>query len=458
MPKIFKYVIIIPCICKKSNSAFSPDKDGFGMLWQRERPMKLTGEEMRMLDGSEGKLKQKAMEYIVRYGEVLGAEKLCRITKAHLFAGAHQYLKSMGGSAAENIAVMHFCSTGPLRMDCTACYAQTDSGPLDPAQWEKLGATEEEALLNKEYLDVYLNAGVHLVGSCVPYMLGFIPLMGEHYVSTESHAIVFMNSLWGACANADGIEASFCSAVCGRTPCWGNHVKEDRKANVVCKVECRLETINDWDLFGFALGRKLPAPSIPVLDGIQIRPDFERLRSAFSSLATTAGTELCHIAGLTPEAPTVELALGGEKPMETLNLTDSDIAESRDFLSAREKGEVRFVSLGCPHYSIEQIGRVAAFLENNPVHPEVELQVWTAAAIRGIADDCGYTEAIEKSGGKLLCGSCPILTDKWPKDGSGLAFDSAKQANYMKPRTELDIYYGSIGKCLEAAHKGMWEV
>ena len=33
-------------------------------------------------------------------------------------------------------------------------------------------------------------------------------MMGEHYVSTKSHALLFMNSMWGARANADSIEAS----------------------------------------------------------------------------------------------------------------------------------------------------------------------------------------------------------------------------------------------------------
>jgi len=52
--------------------------------------------------------------------------------------------------------------------------------------------------------------------------------MREHFVSCESSAVLFMNSVWGACGNGDGIEASFCAAVCGRTPLAGNHLPENR--------------------------------------------------------------------------------------------------------------------------------------------------------------------------------------------------------------------------------------
>lgn len=60
--------------------------------------MKLTDEEKAMLDGEQGKVAQKGLEFIVRYGEVLGAERLCRVTKAHLFAGAHSYLNAVCGA------------------------------------------------------------------------------------------------------------------------------------------------------------------------------------------------------------------------------------------------------------------------------------------------------------------------------------------------------------------------
>ena len=47
--------------------------------------IKLTDREKSILDGREGSLKRVGLEFIVNYAEVLGAERLCDVTKAHLF-------------------------------------------------------------------------------------------------------------------------------------------------------------------------------------------------------------------------------------------------------------------------------------------------------------------------------------------------------------------------------------
>ena len=45
----------------------------------------LTKEEQDILDGKKGKLCQTALENIVRYAQVLGADRLCKVTKATVF-------------------------------------------------------------------------------------------------------------------------------------------------------------------------------------------------------------------------------------------------------------------------------------------------------------------------------------------------------------------------------------
>ena len=49
----------------------------------------LTKEEQDILDGKKGKLCQTALENIVRYAQVLGADRLCKVTKATVFCGSH---------------------------------------------------------------------------------------------------------------------------------------------------------------------------------------------------------------------------------------------------------------------------------------------------------------------------------------------------------------------------------
>lgn len=418
----------------------------------------MTVEELRILEGKEGSLKKRALELIVAYAEALGALRLCKISKAHLYAGAHQYLRIRaleGLDPDQIISKMHFCSDERMILNDVACFAQTDAGPMDPDQWSKLGFSFNEATFNDLFLCRYLHAGIHLIGTCAPYLTGFIPLMGEHYVSTESHAVTLMNSIWGACANADGIEIAFCSAFCGFTPYWGNHVPEQRKATHLIQIDWTPSSIHDWDALGYAIGRKAPAFCTPLLTGNFPKVDINRLRACFAAMAASSGVEMCHILGHTPEALTREMATGNNK-VESDVISEKEISEVFDLLGCRG-GEVCFVSLGCPHFSIEQIKEVSQSLSGRKIHPRVEFQVWTAAAIKSISDRCGYTDEIEKAGGNLVCGSCPLLTGKFPDDGQyGLLFDSAKQANYVRSKVRGKVHYGTARECVEAAVSGVF--
>lgn len=58
--------------------------------------MQLSDNAKAILDNTSGRAPRKAMELIVRYAMVLGAERLCRVTWADLFCGAHDYLDGAG--------------------------------------------------------------------------------------------------------------------------------------------------------------------------------------------------------------------------------------------------------------------------------------------------------------------------------------------------------------------------
>jgi len=419
--------------------------------------MHLSDEELKTLDGQCGPLKQKALEFIVKYANVLGAESLCRVSKAHLFCGAHHYLEAVRAKDMDEVmSEMWFCSPDKTPFDTVGCFSQSDCSPVDHLNWARMGCSEDEFRKNEQYLDRCLKAGVHLVGSCVPYMTGFIPVRGEHYVTTESHAVLMMNSLWGACANADGIEAAFCSAVCARTPLWGMHVPESRKGTHLFSLTCKPETVEDWDLLGYAVGLRLPPHSVPILAGNVEGADMVRLKSCFAAMATTSGPELCHILGITPEAPTLAACLSPSGLEDRVEIGARQLREAREILCDQQAGEVDYVSLGCPHYSIDQISEAASFLEGRKIHPGTTLHVWTALPIKAVADRCGYTKTIEDAGGTLMVGSCPLVSERWPAGTRAMAFDSAKQAHYIKPLTSAKVFFGNASECLEAAISGNW--
>ena len=92
-----------------------------------------------------------------------------------------------------------------------------------------------------------------------------------------------------------------------------------------------------------------------------------------------------------------------------------------------DAGEVDFVSLGCPHLSIEEIARIAELLEGKQVTKE--FWITTARPTKQIADRMGYTQIIEASGAKFAADTCCVVA---PIRGRfhALATDSAKACYY----------------------------
>ena len=422
--------------------------------------MRLTTFEQRMLNGEFGDLKQQALSKTIDYAHIVQAEELCEVTMAHLFCGAHPYLDAVPSRDFDSVyAEMAFCGRKPLIFTGTEplCRCQADVFPISSHNWAAMTDEQSRVRLNEEYLKRFTALGVRLVGTCVPYMTGFIPLPGEHYVSSESHAVLLMNSLWGACGQADGLEAGFWAAVCGRTPLWGLHDLRRRRGTHLFRLETELKTLHDWDLFGHAAGLKIPPQAIPVfLEGFS-RPDIHKFKAAAAAMATTSGAEMVHFVGLTPEAPTLEAALADNASREVTIIDERDLAASRSLLSCGRRIPVDYVSVGCPHLSIHQLGEVASFLENKRVSANTVAHVWTAAPFKEVADRAGYTAIIEASGAQLLTNSCPLVSGRRPADARSLALDSAKQAHYLKSETDQEILYGSWQDCLNSAFSGVWE-
>ena len=430
--------------------------------------VKLTDYEQKMLNGEMGPFKQRAIQKIVDYANALGAEELCTVTKATVYFGYHPYLDAVNSDDynevfSKMVLCEHSGKVYQLDQFSDECFAQTCVGPCDHFCHDEINISQEVFDKNRRFLDLTRDAGVSIAGSCTPYLSGWIPLRGEHFVSTESSNILFGNSVYGACANADGLEASAWSAICGRTPLWGNHILENRYATHVIEVQCKSDTPLDWDIMGHALGRLLTdGNERPVLTGNFRHPDINRLKKFFSALATTSGCELCHIVGCTAEAPTLEAALAGHEPKRTIVLTQEEYDKSLASVCDEGSADVQMVVLGCPHYTLEEIRNVARMLKGKKVAPGVSLQIWTDMTMQHLAEVNGYAQTIRDAGAHLLNSACPMVCGRTAYDivTTGFVADGAKQAHYV--HTDLNsknckVFYGDTARCVEAAIKGRWE-
>lgn len=419
--------------------------------------------EEKMLRGEFGEFRQAAMEIICNYARVLGAEELCTVRRATLFIGAQHYLdcmdKDMDYLSVFSKFYLNRDKKLPLERMAPECASQTCAAACDLFQHEAVNLSKEFFDRNNEYFDATSKVGVSIVNSCTPYYVGWVPLMGEHFVTNESSNTLMSNSVFGACGNADGVETAVCAAITGRTPKWGMHVKENRYGNVLFRVRTQPRNSYDWDLLGYTVGRFLPAHGKPVLSGDFGHPDINMLRQCFSALATTSAAEICHIVGVTPEARDETDALGGQEPLMVVDITEKDIRESLEMVCDKGSGPVDLVSVGCPHLSLEELRDLAWMLENEKVAEGTDLWIWTDYATQVMAECSGYVAMIEQSGAKVLNSSCPVvMRDESHKRYRSMVISGAKQAHSIRGQTDAAVYFGDMEACVRAAIRGRWEV
>jgi predicted aconitase len=266
------------------------------------------------------------------------------------------------------------------------------------------------------------------------------------------------NSLWGAMGNADGIEAAFWSAICGRTPKWGNHLEANRGGTHLVDVRAEVTSALEWDVLGRALGNTLASGAVPVVTGPFTGVTFEKLRQFCTSLAVSSNCRLSHVVGYTPEARSVEDALRGREPDDVITIDGPTLEATYASVCDPGSGDVDFVSLGCPHYDIDQIKRVARYLDGRKIHPRVHFMIWTVYPIKAMADLNGYTRIIEEAGGHIYTGTCPVTVGSVFLDRyEGFVFDSLKQSTAAKSDTSHPVYLGDARTCVDAAVAGRWE-
>ena len=423
--------------------------------------IKLTPEEQNMLDGNEGRLKQCAMENIIKYAEVLGAAELCVVTKATLFCGKHEYLSSCDANGFDEMFSKAQLARDDeiIKFDAIhgCCQAQSDVGPCESGDYEAFEQTKELFDENNYYLNRAKEAGVTIVGTCAPYLNGWLPLPGEHFVTTESGVTIIGNSLWGACCNSDGIEAAFWSAICGRTPKWGKHTKEGRFGTIAVEVRYVPKDTLDWDILGKAIGDKLPLHCVPVITGDFSHASFNNIRQFLTALAISSNCELCHIPGITYDFRTLREAFDGKNPENTIVITPDDVEATYNTICDEGGSKISLVILGCPHYDISQIKQAAEYIKDKKVSGGVDFQIWTAPPIKMIAEMNGYSAVIKNAGGKIYTGTCPTTIGAgFFSKYDGFAFDSIKQSRTARLFIDRPNYVGSMESCIDAAVSGEW--
>ena len=412
--------------------------------------MILTEEETRMLAGDKGPAVKKAMEILVALGESFGAKRLVPINNVHMAGSSVLVAEEAGTRFVEDIRKQGGNFITRVTTNPTA---------VDPTKWEEIGIPESDSTLQTRLTNAYAGMGANTCNTCIPYLVGNSPRFGEHLAWGESSAVVFANSVCGARTNREGGPSGLASALTGRTPEYGFHLKENRYGRLLIKVEVGLDDMTDYGTLGYFAG-KLAGQDTPVFTGIPATPTLEQMKALSAALAASGAVSMFHAVGVTPEAATLEEAFGGKEPEQTFVFGPAEKTQAEAELNKESSDHIDWILIGCPNATVEEIREVAQALEGKKVHKDVALWVTTAGAMYAMAERVGYIRTIEEAGGIVVRETCPFLARSRviaPKNGyKTLTTNSAKMAYYAPGQFGLPTHYGNLPRVMNAAINGVW--
>jgi len=367
--------------------------------------MYLTKEEELILAGEYGYALQKAMEILVALGDIYGAEHLIPIKSAQIAGVSY---KNIGDAGIEFLR--DFADAGAKVSVYTT---------LNPA-----GIGDDEFMeKQREVLELYRAMGIEVTSTCTPYYGANLPKFGDHLAWSESSAVSFANSIIGARTNREGGPSSLAAAIVGKTPEYGLHLDENRKATIAIKVEANVKRFVDYSALGYHLGRVL-GNDVPYITGL--KPEsVDYLKELGASMAATGSIALYHVEGETPEYRNAV-----DEKVETLTVEEKDIKAVRESFSD-DWSEIDMILIGCPHASLMEIKGVAELLKMRGRPLRIPLFITASRTVKALADSLGYTEVIERYNGRIIVDSCFVVSPikGWYK---GIATNSGKSAFYFR--------------------------
>jgi predicted aconitase len=400
--------------------------------------MELTLDEKRMLEGREGEATRKAMEILVAIGTIYAADRLRPVASVQIAGVSYDNLGEAGLEFLDEMA-SHSAKAKVL--------TTLNPAGMDIENWQILGIDADFAQNQRRVIEAYKKMGMVPTCSCTPYLFGNLPHYGEHIAWAESSAVCYANSVLGARTNREGGPSALAASLTGRTPNYGFHLSENRRPTFTVLVQATLTGTHDFGTLGICIGKAIEArkvKTIPYIRGIA-NATLEELKSFCASIATYGGLAIFHMEGITPESVLFEA------PSDSMTITRTNLDAANSLLNeAAAEHAVDFVSLGCPHLSLQEIARVADKLYGKKVRKT--FWITTARPTKRIADQMGYTSIIEEAGAVFATDTCCVVA---PIQGrfKAIATDSAKACYYAASKNDFKTRFLPFDEVITEALK-----
>ena len=358
--------------------------------------MRLTPEEEAMLAGRRGEAVGDALRYQLAVGEFFGAERFVPVTNAHMMGdievmgdGGLGWLKATGAKLAR------------------ACVPLTTNARcFDFAHAARLGQDAGEAAKERELIEVLRGMNALTTDTCINYQTLYQPHLGEHVAWGDTGTVIYANSVFGARSNFESGPAALAAAITGRTPEYGFHLDRHRKGTLVVRLEAPLDDLADWGAVGKIVGeRHQNYYAVPVFTVPRRAPVADELKHLGAALASYGSMGMFHMVGVTPEAPTLEAALGGNRPVDEIVVDAAALERVYAGYNLGDRSATLIVFSG-PQLSLFEVKALAEAFGERKVHRGTQVFVTTSHGVRSAAHSLGYLHALESAGATVLEGVC----------------------------------------------------
>ncbi|MEM1509424.1 MAG: aconitase X catalytic domain-containing protein [Thermofilaceae archaeon] len=372
--------------------------------------VELTRDEERILSGEKGEWLAKAMQTVVKVAEVLEADRLVKISSAHISGISYKNLGLEGVEFIEKI------SGNGLGFSVTTTL---NPAGFDIINYRDMGVSDEIYSLQLRVLKAFKRMGARVTLTCTPYLYS-PPRFGEHLAWAESNAVLYANSMLGARTNREGGPLALLEAIVGRAPHTGLHTTEGRLPTIsvdLSEVKREVERRGWYSLLGYVIGDLIKS-GVPVLLNPPVGLREPKLQRLFlSAVGASSSVGLLLIEGVSPE-------FKPSREVEAIRLGVKDLQEAASKWNVEESDAI---VLGCPHLSPSELTELYTRIKGR----RVKCQAIFFTSRSCISKVPWVVQKLRESGIKIYADTCMVVCDLRRMGIFSCSTDSAKAAYYL---------------------------
>lgn len=399
-----------------------------------------------MLSGDRGEAARLAMQTILSFATLQGASELVDVSRAHIDSCIYT------GPASLTFAEKLLSLGGKVAVPTTM-----NSISIDSRLWRELGMPTATSVQAEKLARAYVSMGAQSTFTCAPYSLPDGPSPGDNLGWGESNAVIFANSVLGARTQKYPDLLDVCIALTGRAPLAGCHLDEGRRPVVRIRLP-QLKSPNDasYAALGYLAGNA-SMNRIPLIYGLEhLQPSMADLKGFSAAFGTSSSAPMFHISNITPEA---ERYAQDVDSIPEVIIEEDALRTCIDSLNTAKEASVGLVSLGNPHFLLEEFESLSKLCHQKRKYSSTEVIVTTSQATYLQAAEAGYIAAIEAFGVQVITDTCwcmisePVIRPHV----KNIMTNSAKYAHYAPGMCRRGVHFGSLAQCLDAACTGSFK-